>query len=127
MILGIGTDVLKIARVGNALSSRAFLRRTFTTREQARAAATAEPARHLAALFAGKEACFKALSLPPDALRDWREIEIDADGTGARLHGALALAGQGAGLAVLHLVLSLGPEQVSALALAEGGNDDVRH
>ena len=50
MIIGIGTDIIEIARVERTLArfGRRFLDRVFTAEEQARAAQTARPATVLA-------------------------------------------------------------------------------
>ena len=63
MIIGIGTDIIEIARVERTLErfGRRFLNRVFTAEEQARAARTARPAAVLAKRWAAKEACWKAL------------------------------------------------------------------
>jgi holo-[acyl-carrier protein] synthase len=72
--LGVGIDIVEIARVERALARRPRLaERLFTEAERAYAAERARPARHLAARFCAKEAVAKAL-----ALRAWspREIEV---------------------------------------------------
>jgi holo-[acyl-carrier protein] synthase len=62
--MGIGADIVEISRFrqhGDG-TSPAFLRRNFTEREIAYCRSHADPAPHLAARFAGKEAVIKALS-----------------------------------------------------------------
>ena len=61
--IGIGTDIVDISRFersGDAAFS-AFLRKNFTERELAYCRSRDNPAPHLAARFAGKEAVMKAL------------------------------------------------------------------
>lgn len=86
MIVGIGIDLVDIARVERLLSDRKdrALRRLFTEAEVAYARARAEPARHLAARIAAKEATFKALTAHPQARSiEWREMEVICGESGA--------------------------------------------
>ncbi|HQR44512.1 MAG TPA: holo-ACP synthase [Thermoanaerobaculia bacterium] len=92
MILGIGTDLLDVARMERELSERTGCREElFTPAEIAYCEGKRYPARHFAARFAAKEALFKALSggAPPGL---WREVEVQrAEGAPPRLvlHGRL--------------------------------------
>ena len=79
MIVGIGMDLVHIARVERLLSSKGqrALERLFTEAERRYALARMEPARHLAARVAAKEAAFKALSGTERAHAiSWREMEV---------------------------------------------------
>src|SRR5215210_5904707 len=86
MIVGLGMDLVEIARVERLLRSKGdrALARLFTAREVAYSARRSEPARHFAARLAAKEAAFKALA--GNALAravSWRDIEVisGADGS----------------------------------------------
>ena len=87
----IGLDLLEIDRLEQALARRPSLAdRLFTEGEQAYAATTARPARHLAARFCAKEAVSKALEM--EVLRP-RDIEVTGGGDGppaVTLHGEVA-------------------------------------
>jgi len=63
MIVGIGCDLIEVERIACALERRrkAFYRRVFTEEEVAYSEARQDPALHLAARWAAKEAFFKAL------------------------------------------------------------------
>ena len=63
MILGLGTDLVAIARVEAMLSRHGerFLSRVFTPTEQTECLRRARPPMHLAARLAAKEAAMKAL------------------------------------------------------------------
>jgi holo-[acyl-carrier protein] synthase len=79
VIVGIGMDLVHIARVERLLSSKGqrALERLFTEDERRYALARMEPARHLAARVAAKEAAFKALSGTAAAHAiSWREMEV---------------------------------------------------
>ena len=79
MIVGIGVDLVDIARV-EALVARHGERavaKLFSDGEAAYARARAQPGRHLASRFAAKEAAFKALSGNSLARGiGWKEIEV---------------------------------------------------
>ena len=81
MIVGIGIDLVDIARVERMLERKGahVLQRLFTDDEVAYAMARVRPAMHLAARLAAKEAAFKALAGSDDArLIGWREVEVIA-------------------------------------------------
>jgi holo-[acyl-carrier protein] synthase len=63
MIVGLGTDLVGVARIGavHARQGARFLDRVYTADEQAYCLAAREPAERLAARWAAKEACMKAL------------------------------------------------------------------
>ena len=64
MILGIGMDVIEIARVRRLIERHGehAIRRLFTEGERVYSETHADPARHFAARVAAKEAAFKALA-----------------------------------------------------------------
>ncbi len=79
MIVGIGFDLVAIARVEAMLARKEqrALDRIFTAHEQEYALARARPAMHLAARLAAKEAAFKALTGSDEAkLIGWKEAEV---------------------------------------------------
>ena len=79
MIVGIGVDIVDVARMRRLLERKGerALQRIFTEGERAYAATHPEPARQLAARAAAKEAAFKALA-GNDLARaiGWRELEV---------------------------------------------------
>lgn len=81
MIVGIGIDLVDIARVERMIADKGarVLEKLFTENEVAYAMGRARPAMHLAARLAAKEAAFKALAGSDDArLIGWREVEVVA-------------------------------------------------
>lgn len=79
MIVGVGIDLVAIARVERLLAGKGerALARLFTGAEVAYARSRARPAMHLAARLAAKEAAFKALAGSDEArLIGWREVEV---------------------------------------------------
>jgi holo-[acyl-carrier protein] synthase len=61
MIIGIGTDIVEIDRIEKNSKNNRFLERIFTFREKEYCFSKVRYAQHLAARFASKEACIKAL------------------------------------------------------------------
>ncbi len=86
MIAGVGTDLVEVARLAEALE------RTPTLRERLFTPAEAElPVESLAARFAAKEALAKALGAPGGL--SWQDAEVvtsDGGGPTFRLSGAVA-------------------------------------
>ena len=79
VIVGLGMDLVDIERVKRLLESKGHraLERLFTEGERRYALARVDPARHLAARVAAKEAAFKALSGTERAHAiSWREMEV---------------------------------------------------
>jgi holo-[acyl-carrier protein] synthase len=92
MIIGVGTDVLEVARLKRELARKEGLdRQLFTPGELAYCRDKRYPARHLAARFAAKEAFFKALGAGPADGVGWRDVEVKNRRSGAPL---LVLRGQ---------------------------------
>jgi len=84
MILGLGVDLTQTSRFRRLLDAgkEAVLVRLFTPAERDYARARKDPAPHLAARFAAKEAFLKALGT---GLRDglsWQQIEVVPDSLG---------------------------------------------
>jgi len=111
MIVGTGVDLCEIARVRRLLDRwrERFLDRVFTAEEQAYALARHDPAEHLAARFAAKEATLKALGTGLSMGVRWREIEVLRP-RGQRptiaLSGRAATIGRARGVHRLHLSLT---------------------
>jgi holo-[acyl-carrier protein] synthase len=85
--VGVGIDLLEIARLERAIERRPKLaERLFTERERAYAAGKARPGQHLAARFCAKEAVAKALGISGF---EWSDIEV-LEGPELLLHGDLA-------------------------------------
>jgi holo-[acyl-carrier protein] synthase len=102
MIIGVGTDVVEIARLERSLSRTPSLReRLFTPAE---AGLSLES---LAARFAAKEAIAKALGAPGDLA--WHDAEVVRDASGRpcfELRGTVAARAQRLGVGDVHLSLS---------------------
>jgi holo-[acyl-carrier protein] synthase len=121
MILGLGTDMIEIARIEHSLTryGDAFLRRIYTPAEIAYCRQKKKTAAEsFAARFAAKEAAAKALGTGISRGVTWCELEV------LRLPGqrpTLHLSGRAAAIAtrlgIRHLALSLSHTRELAIAI----------
>lgn len=125
MIVGVGFDLVAIARVEAMLTrkEKRALDRLFTAHEQEYALARARPAMHLAARLAAKEAAFKALTGSDEAkLIGWREAEVQR-GTEGPPHleftGRAAARATELGVKRVFLTLSHTDEVAGAVVILE--------
>jgi len=116
MIIGVGIDVVDIARFEQALARTPSLAgRLFTEGE------SGLPARSLAARFAAKEALAKALGAPRGLL--WTDAKIVTSPAGRphlKVAGTVAAAAAQLGVTSWHLSLSHDAGLASAVVIAEG-------
>lgn len=92
-VLGIGIDLVDVARVERMLARKGerVVQKLLTERERAYVATQHAPARAIAARIAAKEATYKAFQSLPDARGvSWQHLEVERHGDGRptiRLHG----------------------------------------
>jgi len=127
MIIGIGLDIIEIARVQDGLlkGSERFLNKLFTVNEQRYCNTRVRPAQHFAVRFAAKEAIFKALGTGWRGKLKWTEIEICTHESGAPypvFTGAVAEQVQQRAIQKWHLSLTHIDETAAAFVVAEGGS-----
>ncbi len=125
MVVGIGVDLVLIPRIRRAMERwrDRFLKRVFTEDELAYALRRRDPAQHLAARFAAKEATLKALGTGLTMGVRWREMEVRRPrGTRPtlRLSGRTQSLGAARGIRALHLSLTHDGEYALAEVVAEG-------
>ena len=84
MILGIGTDIVSIKRIEDALFRYGdrFLHRILSESEVSEYAASSQPARFLAKRFAAKEAFSKAYGTGIGAEVNWHDVRVGHDPRG---------------------------------------------
>lgn len=120
-ILGIGVDVVEIARIAGSIERHGerFLRRIFTEGELRYCRAMKAPAPFYAARFAAKEAVSKAFGTGIGANLGWLDIDVQRRSSGAPfviLHGSgAALAAQ---LGISEVLLSISHSEHYAVANA---------
>ncbi|HET7531331.1 MAG TPA: holo-ACP synthase [Mycobacteriales bacterium] len=117
-IVGVGVDIVDIARFEASLNRTPGLRdRLFTDDERVL------PVRSLAARFAAKEALAKALGAPRGL--GWHDAEVVRDEIGRPslvVRGTVAEAAAAAGVTTWHLSLSHDSGCAIAFVVAEGGS-----
>ncbi len=125
MIIGTGVDLVEISRVRSLVASKGqrALDRLFTAGEREYCERMANPARHLAARVAAKEAAFKALSGNDEARGiAWREMEIVLDRYGRPsllLHGRASVRARELGVTRTWVSLSHGDDLAAAFVVLE--------
>jgi len=116
MIIGVGTDVVELARFEQSLERTPTLRdRLFTTAE------SKMPLESLAARFAAKEALAKALGAPGGL--QWHDAEVTVGDRGRphlEVRGTVAQRAADLGVTSWHVSLSHDGGIASAVVIAEG-------
>ncbi|MBU1229704.1 MAG: holo-[acyl-carrier-protein] synthase [Proteobacteria bacterium] len=124
MILGIGLDVAEIPRIRDSLArfGERFTGRVLTKAEAAGMPA-ARPEAYVAARFAAKEACAKALGTGFAGGVALTSIEVLSLPSGAptlRLHGKALEIASGMGVERIHVSLTHGRDIAAATVILEG-------
>ena len=124
MIVGVGTDLIEIARVAHSIErfGRQFLERIYTPGEIAYCQARKGAAESFAARFAAKEAGAKALGTGISRGVGWREFEVTRERGRAPqlvLHGRAAEIAAQQRITRLSLSLTHSREMAMAIVLAE--------
>lgn len=123
MVLGIGTDIIEIARVQQVIQKSAFVHRVFTKAECAYCEGRGkQAAASYAARFAAKEAVLKSLGtgLRGGTLLD---IEVSVDALGAphiALHGCFEALAKEMGVKRIWVSMSHSREYATAQCVMEG-------
>ncbi len=117
-------DLVEVAQVAHSIETfgDAYLRRVFTVGELAYCMAEPrDPAPHLAARFAAKEATLKALRQGDEAV-DWRSVDVQRRPDGSCdvvLHGATRALAERLGFDAFSVSLSHDGEYAAAVVIAE--------
>lgn len=127
VVLGVGTDLVDVARMRAAVGrTPGLVARVFTDAEVAWANQARDPAQRLAARFAAKEAVLKALGVGLGAA-PLTCIEVVRSGSGAPavvLHGAAADLAAARGVGAWHVSLTHTDALAAATVVACGGGGD---
>jgi len=126
MLLGIGTDIMRIGRLRpeSLREEDPFFLRSFSPGEIRQGRGRKDRQAYFAARFAGKEALFKALRISPEKVA-FCEMEILNDGNGAP---TVCFSGRLRSLmesksARAHISLSYEDEYVAAFAVIEADKE----
>ena len=124
MILGVGTDIVEIARIAKALErTPALAQRILTQRELDQWQTSGQPERFLAKRFAAKEAGVKALGTGIGNGVSWQHLEVHHNALGRpelELNAKAAEIAETLGITHWHLSYSDERDYVVAQVIAEG-------
>jgi holo-[acyl-carrier protein] synthase len=125
VILGLGTDLVEVARISKSISvyRDKFTQRVFTEGERIYSESKANFAERYAARFAAKEAAMKALGTGWGGGVTWTQIEVVNDGDGRPglvLHDAAAEVAERMGVKRTWLSLTHTAGMASAVVVFEG-------
>ena len=122
MIVGIGLDVVETAQLSRRLGA-AFEERVFTAAERKDCEGRVDREQALAARFAAKEACLKALGTGWNEGAAFQQVEVVSAESGApslRLSGPTAELARERGVRHVHVSLSHQPGIAAAAVILEG-------
>ncbi len=124
MILGIGTDLAEVERIGKSVErfGERFLARIYTPSERAYAMRKANWAERLAARFAAKEAGMKAIGTGLSRGVSWQHFEVANEPSGRpmlRLSGAARQVADALGVKRVSLSLTHTKEMAMAVVILE--------
>ena len=124
MIRGLGIDIVEVARLAAALGRHGdhFVERVFTAAERAACDRRADRILALAARFAAKEACLKALGTGWAEGLGFRDVEIVREGNEPPrliLHGEAARRAKALGVIRTHVSLTHQPGTAAAVVILE--------
>lgn len=122
-VIGIGTDLVEVARFRLALGRQPRLgERLFSDAERAYAGRFKDPTKSLAARFGAKEAVMKALGvgLWKFALRDVEVVRLESGEPTLALHGKAAALAADRGVKEWRLTLTHTDSMALAVAVALG-------
>ena len=124
MILGLGIDLMETERFAAALERHGerFEERVFTPRERADCSGRADRLQGLAARFAAKEACMKALGTGWSGGLAFRDVEVVRGSAGRpdlRLSGVAAERAATMGVRQVHVSLTHQPAAAAAVVVLE--------
>ena len=124
MIKGIGIDTIEIDRIERVYAryGERFLKRIYASEEQAYALRYKDPVPRLAARFAAKEACMKALGTGWNFGVRWRDIVVINDRSGKptlRLDGKAKTFFEKLSAERIHLSITHSKEHATAVVIFE--------
>ena len=121
VLIGLGADVIEIARIRRAVERQGerFLERVFTEEERSYCFRMAHPHKHLAARFAAKEAVSKCFTTGIGSHLGWRSVSVYH---GARSEPLVRLDPKGETLlsdtGATRVILTLSHTETVAIAVA---------
>ena len=129
MILGLGTDIIEIVRIGQMIERHGelFLNRVYTEEEITYCQRRKESYQHFAGRWAAKEAIMKALGTGFIRGIRWQEVTVQSQKSGKPIVKLLGGAGEYAkklGIEEILLTISHCRSYATATAIAVGSSID---
>ncbi|MCR4437634.1 MAG: holo-ACP synthase [bacterium] len=126
MVVGVGIDIIEIARVDEQVRRHGerFLTRVFAPEEVAYCERMAHRAQHYAVRFAAKEATFKALGTGWQDGLSWQDVVLVNDHQGkpsVSLRGRAKELAERQGVTQVHVSVSHSKESAAAVVVLERG------
>ncbi|MBO1254315.1 holo-ACP synthase [Alteromonas sp. 5E99-2] len=116
-VVGLGTDIVEIERIGEGDALTRLAKRVLTEKELSVFYTHTMPARYFAKRFAAKEAAVKALGTGIGRGISWQHIEISNDQLGKpEIHFSLGALDKANELGATHAAISIADEQHYAVA-----------
>jgi holo-[acyl-carrier protein] synthase len=124
MVVGVGTDLIEIARIAQSVDrfGDRFLQRIYTAQEIAYCQRKKSSAESLAARFAAKEAAAKALGTGINHGIGWLDLEVVREPSGKptlQLSGRAAKRARQLGVATINLSLTHSKDIAMAFVIME--------
>ncbi len=122
MIIGVGTDIVSVARVEKACEKESFLRAVYTEQEQTYARSRGKgEIETLAGMFAAKEAVAKALGTGFNGffVKDIEILHNEAGQPQVAYHGQASVVVRKNGIDMTHLSISHEREMAVAYVIVE--------
>jgi holo-[acyl-carrier protein] synthase len=125
MVVGIGVDIIEVARIEKAISRHGarFISKIYRSREAAYCEQAGRNFQRYATRFAAKEAARKAIgAATPVTALDWHDVEIISSTEGApqlEFHGRAAGLAKQLGVTRAHVSLSHTAEMAIAFVVLE--------
>jgi holo-[acyl-carrier protein] synthase len=125
MILGLGTDIIEIVRIGQMIEKHGdhFLQRIYTDAEIQFCQKRREYLQHYAGRWAAKEAVMKVLGTGLSRHVSWKDIEVLSRSTGQPevfLHGPVRDVAANLGIETIHITISHCRAYATATAIGWG-------
>jgi len=122
MILGLGTDIVEVARIAKSIENNSFKEKVFSKTEIVYCEEKANKAESFAARFAAKEAFFKALGTGWRGGMAFNEVEVLNDELGKptlNVFGKTAEIIREKKIKIIHVSLSHTKEMAMAMVVLE--------
>lgn len=120
MILGLGTEIVEVLRIGRMIEKygERFLEQVYTPREMGHCQARREYLQYFARVWSAKQAVCRALAMPTANRWHWTAVEIDCESPVPQVTLSKSLEARARELGVAQIMLSFAHCRTHAVATA---------